>query len=151
VRTQLRPVTAVRPNNPESHREYPSEPTVLELQPTVPNLPSELRNDLVGILAVEDIETVLEPLPDIGGHMELFNSWPVTMAVTCLWQFNQKLLCDVPLQPWAGWRRKDLSKMTSELDAELSLLHEAVIEAAAQDQRARLLVMGCSRQWRCTF
>jgi hypothetical protein len=73
------------------------------------------------------------------------------MAVTCLWQFNQKLLCDVPLQPWAGRRREDLSKMASELDAELSLLHEAVIEAAAQDQRARLLVIGCSRQWRCTF
>jgi transposase len=58
-----------------------------------------------------------------------------------LWsRAGQKVLCALPLAPWASRRREDLLKMMSELDAKIDVLDQAVIEAAAKDERARLLM-----------
>ena len=58
-----------------------------------------------------------------------------------LWsRAGQKVLCELPLAPWASRRREDLLKMMSELDAKIDVLDQAVIEAAAKDERARLLM-----------
>ncbi len=58
-----------------------------------------------------------------------------------LWsKAGQQALCALPLGPWASRRREDLLKMVSELDAKISLLDQAVEEAAQKDERARLLM-----------
>jgi len=53
---------------------------------------------------------------------------------------GQKLLCALPLPPWASRRREDLLKLRTELDEKITALDAAVAEAAAQDQGARLLM-----------
>jgi transposase len=58
-----------------------------------------------------------------------------------LWsEAGQQALRELPLAPWASRRREDLLKMSSELDAKLNLLDQAVAEAAQKDERARLLM-----------
>jgi transposase len=58
-----------------------------------------------------------------------------------LWsRAGQKVLCELPLRPWASRRREDLLKMLHELDAKINLLDQAVVEAAEKDERARLLM-----------
>src|SRR5258708_19546276 len=58
-----------------------------------------------------------------------------------LWsKAGQKVLCELPLAPWANRRRTDLLKMMSELDAKVDLLDRAVVQAAEKDERARLLM-----------
>ena len=58
-----------------------------------------------------------------------------------LWsRAGQKVLCELPLAPWASRRREDLLKMLHELDAKINLLDQAVVEAAEKDERARLLM-----------
>ena len=58
-----------------------------------------------------------------------------------LWsRAGQKVLCALPLAPWASRRREDLLKMLHELDAKINLLDQAVVEAAEKDERARLLM-----------
>jgi transposase len=53
---------------------------------------------------------------------------------------GQKLLCALPLQPWASRRREDLLKLLSELNEKIVLLDTAVMQAAAQNDGARLLM-----------
>lgn len=53
---------------------------------------------------------------------------------------GQKQLCALPLAPWASRRREDLLKMMSELDAKITLLDQAMTEAAEKDERAQLLM-----------
>jgi transposase len=53
---------------------------------------------------------------------------------------GQKALCELPLKPWASRRREDLLKVMSVLDEKISVLDQAVAEAAAQDEKARLLM-----------
>ena len=58
-----------------------------------------------------------------------------------LWsKAGQKVLCELPLAPWASRRREDLLKLMSELDGKISLLDQAVEEAARKDEKARLLM-----------
>ncbi len=58
-----------------------------------------------------------------------------------LWsEAGQRLLCELPLAPWASRRREDLLKMRSELDAKIGLLDQAVAAVAAKDKRAQLLM-----------
>src|ERR1700686_1829801 len=58
-----------------------------------------------------------------------------------LWSVaGQQGLRALPLQPWASRRREDLLKMRSELDAKIDALDMAVVKAAEQDERARLLM-----------
>jgi transposase len=58
-----------------------------------------------------------------------------------LWsKAGQKMLCELPLAPWASRRREDLLKMMSELDAKIDLLDQAVVQAAEKEERARLLM-----------
>ncbi len=58
-----------------------------------------------------------------------------------LWsKAGQKVLCELPLAPWANRRRTDLLKMMSELDAKIDLLDQAVVQAAEKEERARLLM-----------
>ena len=53
---------------------------------------------------------------------------------------GQKLLRELPLQPWAARRRADLLGLLARLDEQIRPLDEAVAEAAAQDAHARLLM-----------
>jgi transposase len=53
---------------------------------------------------------------------------------------GQKLLCEIPLQPWAGRRREDLLQLMSTLDGQIARLDQAVQEAAEQNENARLLM-----------
>jgi len=58
-----------------------------------------------------------------------------------LWsEAGQKLLCALPLQPWAHRRREDLLKLRTALDEKINGLDMAVAEAASQDDGARLLM-----------
>ena len=53
---------------------------------------------------------------------------------------GQKALCELPLRPWASRRREDLLKVMSVLEEKISVLDQAVAEAAAKDEKARLLM-----------
>jgi transposase len=53
---------------------------------------------------------------------------------------GQKLLRELPLKPWAGRRREDLLRLRSVLDEQIAVLDQAVAEAVAQDEQARLLM-----------
>ena len=53
---------------------------------------------------------------------------------------GQRVLCELPLAPWASRRREDLLKMKSELDSKIDLLDQAVTAAAEKDEKARLLM-----------
>jgi transposase len=53
---------------------------------------------------------------------------------------GQKALCELPLRPWASWRREDLLKVMSVLEEKISVLDQAAAEAAAKDEKARLLM-----------
>ena len=58
-----------------------------------------------------------------------------------LWsQVGEKVLRDLSLRPWAGRRREDLFKVKGMLDEQIRLLDTAVEEAAAQNEKARLLM-----------
>ncbi len=58
-----------------------------------------------------------------------------------LWsEAGQKLLRELPLWPWASRRREDLLQLLSTLDEQIALLDHAVAEAAAQNEKARLLM-----------
>jgi len=47
---------------------------------------------------------------------------------------------NLPLEGWSGKRRRDLLHLLAELDSQIEELDAAVAEAAANDQRARLLM-----------
>jgi transposase len=53
---------------------------------------------------------------------------------------GQKLLRELPLQPWASRRREDLFGVMELLDRQIGLLDSAVKEAAEKDSNARLLM-----------
>jgi transposase len=53
---------------------------------------------------------------------------------------GQKLLREIPLQPWAGRRREDLLKVMALLDQQIQSLDLAVKEAAEKDSNAQLLM-----------
>jgi transposase len=58
-----------------------------------------------------------------------------------LWsQAGQKLLRELPLQPWAARRREDLLALLTMLDRQIDPLDQAVIESAQGDKMARLLM-----------
>jgi len=58
-----------------------------------------------------------------------------------LWsEAGQKLLRELPLQPWASRRREDLLGVMALLDTQILSLDMAVKEAAEQDANARLLM-----------
>ena len=58
-----------------------------------------------------------------------------------LWsEAGQKLLRELPLQPWASRRREDLLRVMALLDQQIQSLDLAVKEAAEKDQNARLLM-----------
>jgi transposase len=53
---------------------------------------------------------------------------------------GEKVLGELPLKPWASRRREDLLKLRSLLDEQIALLDEAVKKAAAENEKARLLM-----------
>jgi len=53
---------------------------------------------------------------------------------------GQKLLREVPLQPWAARRREDLLKLMELLDQQIAPLDQAAQQAAEQNPNARLLL-----------
>jgi len=53
---------------------------------------------------------------------------------------GQKLLCALPLQPWAARRREDLLRLLGMLDQQIEPLDQAVTESAQQDKMAHLLM-----------
>jgi len=58
-----------------------------------------------------------------------------------LWsQAGQKLLRELPLQPWAGRRREDLLALLTMLDRQIEPLDQAVMQTAQGDKMARLLM-----------
>lgn len=58
-----------------------------------------------------------------------------------LWsQAGEKVLRELPLQPWAARRREDLFKVRAMLDQQISALDAAVQKVAEQNDRARLLM-----------
>ncbi|HET6175812.1 MAG TPA: IS110 family transposase [Candidatus Sulfotelmatobacter sp.] len=58
-----------------------------------------------------------------------------------LWsEAGQKVLREIPLQPWADRRREDLLKLLAMLDEQVALLDEAVKKAAGENEKARLLM-----------
>jgi transposase len=58
-----------------------------------------------------------------------------------LWsKAGEKLLCALPLQPWASRRREDLFKIREMLHAQIDLLDQAVVEVAEKNEKARLLM-----------
>jgi len=58
-----------------------------------------------------------------------------------LWsKAGQQVLCELPLAPWASRRRADLLKMMSELDSKIALLDRAVVQAAEQNEKVKLLM-----------
>ncbi len=58
-----------------------------------------------------------------------------------LWsEAGQKRLRELPLKPWASRRREDLLNLRAMLDLQIEPLDQAVAEAAAKDERARLLL-----------
>ena len=58
-----------------------------------------------------------------------------------LWsKAGEKLLCELPLAPWASRRREDLFKIRSLLNEQIALLDEAVKKVAEGNEKARLLM-----------
>jgi transposase len=58
-----------------------------------------------------------------------------------LWsQAGQKLLRELPLQPWAACRREDLVGLLEMLDQQIGKLDQAVQQAAEQQAQAKLLM-----------
>jgi transposase len=58
-----------------------------------------------------------------------------------LWSIaGEKVLRELPLQPWASRRREDLFKLRSMLNEQIAALDEAVKKAAEENDRARLLM-----------
>ncbi len=53
---------------------------------------------------------------------------------------GEKVLCELPLRPWASRRREDLLKLRGILNEQIGLLDEAVRKAAEENERARLLM-----------
>jgi len=53
---------------------------------------------------------------------------------------GEKVLCELPLAPWASRRREDLFKLRSMLNEQVAALDEAVKKAAEENDRARLLM-----------
>jgi transposase len=53
---------------------------------------------------------------------------------------GQKVLCALPLQPWASRRREDLLKLMRMLDEQIALLDQAVMKAAEENEKAKLLM-----------
>lgn len=58
-----------------------------------------------------------------------------------LWSKDgQKQLLDLPLQFWAGTRRKNLLELLKQLDRQIAMLDQAVKKAAEENERSRLLM-----------
>jgi transposase len=58
-----------------------------------------------------------------------------------LWSKDgQKQLLDLPLQFWAGTRRKNLLELLKQMDQQMVLLDQAVKKAAEENEKARLLM-----------
>ena len=58
-----------------------------------------------------------------------------------LWsQAGQKLLCELPLKPWAACRREDLLGLLAMLDEQIGKLDGAVQQAAEEHAQAKLLM-----------
>ena len=58
-----------------------------------------------------------------------------------LWsQKGERVLRELPLQPWASRRREDLLKVKGMLNEQIAPLDQAVAEAAQKDEKARLLM-----------
>jgi transposase len=58
-----------------------------------------------------------------------------------LWsKAGQKLLLDLPLQFWAGTRRKNLLELLKQMDQQIAMLDQAVKKAAEENEKARLLM-----------
>jgi transposase len=58
-----------------------------------------------------------------------------------LWsQKGERVLCELPLAPWASRRREDLLKVKGMLNEQIAPLDQAVAEAAQKDEKARLLM-----------
>src|SRR5205823_337636 len=58
-----------------------------------------------------------------------------------LWsQEGQKALLDLPLQFWAGTRRKNLLELLKQVDQQITVLDRAVSQAAEQNEEAHLLM-----------
>jgi transposase len=58
-----------------------------------------------------------------------------------LWsKAGQKLLLDLPLQLWAGTRRKNLLELLKQMDQQIVVLDQAVKKAAEENEKARLLM-----------
>lgn len=58
-----------------------------------------------------------------------------------LWsKAGQKQLLDLPLQYWAGTRRKNLLELLKQMDQQMVVLDQAVKKAAEENEKARLLM-----------
>ena len=58
-----------------------------------------------------------------------------------LWsKAGQKQLLDLPLQLWAGTRRKNLLELLQQMDQQIVVLDQAVKKAAEENEKARLLM-----------
>jgi transposase len=58
-----------------------------------------------------------------------------------LWsQAGEKVLRELPLQPWASRRREDLFRVREMLNGQIDLLDQAVVEVAEKNEKARLLM-----------
>lgn len=58
-----------------------------------------------------------------------------------LWsKAGQKSLLDLPLQFWAGTRRKNLLELLKQLDQQIAMLDQAVKKAAEENEKSRLLM-----------
>jgi transposase len=58
-----------------------------------------------------------------------------------LWsKAGQKLLLDLPLQFWAGTRRKNLLELLKQMDQQIMVLDQAVKKVAEENEKARLLM-----------
>jgi transposase len=53
---------------------------------------------------------------------------------------GEKVLCELPLAPWASRRREDLLRLRSMLNEQIAGLDQAVEKVAEQNDRARLLM-----------
>jgi transposase len=53
---------------------------------------------------------------------------------------NQKLFLDLPLQYWAGVRRRNLLELMKGMDQQVTVLDQAVKKAAEENEQARLLM-----------
>jgi transposase len=58
-----------------------------------------------------------------------------------LWsKAGEKVLSELPLKPWASRRRQDLFKIREMLNGQIDLLDQAVVQAAQNNEKARLLM-----------